>query len=225
MNMKSRTLTILLFFLIALIQIPPTAAVNQQAMSWGVEEGTKIYYNFLRRTHNLGDTNPVSERIYLEVLRLPEIPDYVDNMTALPFAEVEIFYENASLFDPILSVYYPLFVVPIGNYTIMREAYNTPQAQAYGISWIEDSWVWGWEQNFENIIFVSNSTITFSKTDGALHYYDGLMTDKASGEELEFVQIMRDDNSIPITISIFAIGLIVVVIIVFESKRRSPTKA
>jgi len=225
MNMKSRTLTILLFFLIASIQIPQAAAVNQQGMSWGVEESTTIYYNFLRRTHNLGDTITVSERIYLEVLRLPEIPDYIDNMTSLPFAEVEILYENASLFDRVTSIQYPIFVALIGNYTIMRETYSTSQMQEYGISWIEDAWVWGWQQNFENLVFASNSTMHFSKTDGALQYYDGLMIDKASGEELEFVQIMRDDNSIPITISIFAIGLIIAVIIVFESRRRSPTKA
>ncbi len=217
--MRNRNLSILLSFTVVCLILPFSAAQDATTLSWGVEEGDVIAYKMTHRTTYMGEVQTEEFGLEVRVTNLPTIPASVENLSSIPKAEIEISYDNYTSMEEVLL--YPTYisVYPIGacDYIHPNEEISVDgDSITY---WIEDGISYGFKHGWSNSIAIMNTSVFYSKTDGALLSFTTSWIDIASELEMEYVSIIRDDNTIALAIAGVAIGMIVIVIIIVERRR------
>ncbi|MHA1949470.1 MAG: hypothetical protein ACXAAO_13310 [Candidatus Thorarchaeota archaeon] len=163
--MKTK-ITILLIIVILFGSVNTSAAVNDQGLSWEVEVGDRINY----RVHgeNVFDVTSIDWDIYAEVDSVTELNETITS------------YSQMTLLNPVISTYWvngtsyslgllPHMVLPIGNWSLMKELVFDFSSYVTEESIIETESTWGFTTS-QDLDYRRTTTLIYSKTDGMINY-------------------------------------------------------
>lgn len=108
----------------------------------------------------------IEETMYMVVNRLPSIPDSVTWAQELLLSNVTVYWQNGSAITihDFIMFGVPFFVLPVGNWSLIRD--NLSPDPILGYTVIDIASLWGWQYNFvnEHFGYVVNISKTYLKS-------------------------------------------------------------
>ncbi|MFW9974112.1 MAG: hypothetical protein ACFFDQ_02440 [Candidatus Thorarchaeota archaeon] len=161
-------------------------AATSQGFEWGIDVGDRIDYQISYSQPTIV-TDPAGTYVfYVNVTTLPTIPDPATLHWDISIggSSVQFFYTNGTeLFNMAWGAY------AIGNWSLASELYETTHTDDMTSETTTD-----WTTS-RSIPYGGDQTMTtemrFSKTDGAMNYYNSTITNNADGLVASFVRITR----------------------------------
>ena len=215
---------IILILVIALLSMSlgSVEAANSQGFEWGVDVGDRIDYSITYSQPSVTTDPSGSYSIYVTIIALATIPEPVTafwDVTAGSSA-VEVYYANDTQIFMM-----PWAIVAIGNWSLLTELYEAQMASTSTVTETATDWITTQELPYSGGTMTTE--IRFSKTDGAMNFYESKVLDGA-GAITSSVNIVRRGYSTGLIGAIdpmllLAIGaggaIIVIVAIVFMRKK------
>ena len=219
------TLTFCLIIFI-LWSFPTVNAQNSQGLSWGVGNGTQIYYqvDYSKENLLLGFT-PIRETIYMIIEDLPEIPEYANAFSDLMQYNLTTYWENGTRIQETNMAPFQLIVFPIGNWSLYTEwILGQISGPNYIIEIIDTLDVWGLKQAINMTDYDMETLFEFSKIDGCISHMLSFSRNVSSGEFDYRTEVTRVGLNLPILVAsggVIGIEIVIVGIILRKFKDRS----
>jgi hypothetical protein len=154
----------LILTLTLFISVPFVAAVNDSGLEWGIDEGDELHFIISYKDYN---STMESENVYMDVSKLPTIPDHIDNLTALMPAIGDLYFDNGTLVNETMtSIGGMAAALPIGNWsclTSLAEDYVPPSGT---VTVYDNNTHWGYGLTAPGV----ESVMYVYKIDGSLAY-------------------------------------------------------
>lgn len=214
---------LLAVFLFGLLFLQTASAASNQGLTWGIAEGQTFTFSVDATVEmsilTFTTSTQTAYKIIMEIGNPPEIPADIDSLLELPEVDVTFKFENGTTVAELVPLSF-LFVVPIGNWTLIDELYKDIYGLVPGITWIDDASYYGYSMAIDEIGMSYDYTLRYLKTDGFLYSMNIDMESSFANTTMSFVREVGLDTMTLIVVGGGA-GIAIIVIAVIVMKMRA----
>lgn len=201
------------FAIIAFLLMTPVAAATDQGLQWGVQDGDRFDFNM----HQSDGEDVINEALYMMVDSRPSIANGISTWSAVPGADIDVFWANGSSMGLSALIFLGIFFVdgefcfPVGNWTLLTELRGSdPDAQ------ITDSiffWGFSYRGTFIDPELQIHLGVDYLKSDGFLAHYTVETVNQTSQETIYTASITRQGLFLQDNILLIGGGVVLVLVL------------
>ena len=218
--MKRALELFVVFAVVACLLMTPVAAVTDQGLDWGVQNGDRFDFNM----HEDNGGVVANEALYMLVDTRPSIADGISNWNAVPGVGIDVFWANGSSMGFSALIFLGIFFVngefcfPVGNWTLLTELRSSdPDAT------ITDSiffWGFSWRGTFLDPEMQTHLGVDYMKSDGFLAHYTVETVNQTSQETVYTASITRQGLFLQDNILLIGGGVVLIIVLAIVCKKR-----
>jgi len=191
---------------------------NTQGFRWGLKIGDRLDYVFVAHSNYSYGVASVNERLCIVVNGMPPLPDVVTSVLEVISYNPTAYWANGSLITyggAMMGIPFLIFVA-VGNWPLLADLMFVGLSSDYEI--VDDPSLWGIRGGYSMGSTLANTSMLFSKSDGAMYQYYVLVRDLVTDTEVFHNEVNRlvEGVSTPVLVSaaIISAEIVVAVLII-----------